>query len=70
MFRTKLLSSRLGRVLAVTALLAAASLHHPGDAAAETIAAGKVSHRFSESHYSTRPEIDDVLTVLRKDATS
>lgn len=33
-------------------------------------AAGNVSHRFSESHYSTRPDIDDVLGVLRKDAAS
>jgi peroxiredoxin len=32
-------------------------------------AEGQVSHRFSERHYSTRPQIDDVLTVLRKDAT-
>lgn len=31
---------------------------------------GKVSHRFSERHYSTRPQIDDVLAVLRKDAAS
>lgn len=33
-------------------------------------AAGKVRHRFSERHYSTRPDIDDVLAVLREDATS
>ena len=33
-------------------------------------AEGKVSHRFSEAHYTARPDIDDVLAVLRKDATS
>tara|TARA_R110002072_G_scaffold142868_1_gene288690 strand:- start:689 stop:976 length:288 start_codon:yes stop_codon:yes gene_type:complete len=31
---------------------------------------GRVSHRFSEGHYSIRPDIDDVLAVLRKDAAS
>ena len=31
---------------------------------------GKVSHRFSEAHYTVRPEIDDVLEVLRKDTPS
>ena len=30
---------------------------------------GRVSHRFSERHYSTRPQIDDVLTVLRGNAS-
>ncbi|MBT3398410.1 MAG: redoxin domain-containing protein [Rhodospirillaceae bacterium] len=33
-------------------------------------AAGNVSHRFSERHYTTRPDIEDVLAVLREDATS
>ena len=33
-------------------------------------ATGNVSHRFSERHYSTRPDIEDVLAVLGKDATS
>ena len=42
MFGTKVLSSRLGKALAVAVLIGAASLHHPGDAAAETVAAGKV----------------------------
>ncbi|MEP4379510.1 MAG: redoxin domain-containing protein [Alphaproteobacteria bacterium] len=32
--------------------------------------AGQVSHRFSERHYSSRPDIENVLAVLRKDATS
>lgn len=31
-------------------------------------AEGKVSHRFSEPHYSSRPDIDGVLTVLRGNA--
>ena len=31
---------------------------------------GQVSHRFSERHYTTRPKIEDILAVLRKDATS
>ncbi len=42
MFGMKLLSSKLGKALAVTALIGAASLYHPGDATAETVAAGKV----------------------------
>lgn len=32
-------------------------------------AEGKVSHRFSEAHYTVRPDIDSVLAVLRKDDT-
>ncbi len=31
---------------------------------------GTVTHRFSESHYVARPDIDDVLTVLRRNARS
>ncbi len=31
---------------------------------------GAVAHCFTARHYSQRPEIDDVLAVLRKDATS
>jgi len=31
---------------------------------------GNVSHRFSEGHYSARPDIENILRVLRKDATS
>ena len=42
MFGTRVLSSKLGKALAVTALIAAASLHHPGNAVAETVTAGKV----------------------------
>lgn len=30
---------------------------------------GRVNHRFSERHYSTRPQVDDVLTVLRGNAS-
>lgn len=41
MFGTKVLSSRLGKVLVITSLIAAAGLQHPGSAAAETVAAGK-----------------------------
>ncbi len=42
MFGTKVLSSRLGKALAVAVLIGAASLHHPGDAVAETVSVGKV----------------------------
>lgn len=42
MFGSKVLSSKLGKALAITALIAAASLQNPGSATAETIAAGKV----------------------------
>jgi len=42
MFGMNFMSSKLGRVLAVTALIGAASLHHPSDAAAETVTVGKV----------------------------
>ncbi|MBO6784061.1 MAG: redoxin domain-containing protein [Alphaproteobacteria bacterium] len=31
---------------------------------------GTVTHRFSESHYVRRPEIDDVFAVLRGNAKS
>jgi len=30
---------------------------------------GTVRHRFTESHYTLRPEIDDVLAVLRGTAS-
>ncbi len=42
MFGTKVLSSRLGKALAVAVLIGSASLHHPGDAVAETVSVGKV----------------------------
>ncbi|MEK9900886.1 MAG: hypothetical protein VW516_09075 [Rhodospirillaceae bacterium] len=42
MFGTKVLSSRLGKALAVAVLIGAASLHHSGDAVAETVTAGQV----------------------------
>ncbi|MEP4379507.1 MAG: hypothetical protein ABJ215_01880 [Alphaproteobacteria bacterium] len=42
MFGRKVLSSTLGRAFAVTALIAAVSLHNPGSAAAESVAAGKI----------------------------
>lgn len=42
MFGMKLMSSKLGKALAITALIGAAGLYHPGDAMAETVAAGKV----------------------------
>ncbi|MBT4907523.1 MAG: hypothetical protein HOK98_07555 [Rhodospirillaceae bacterium] len=42
MFGTRVLSSKLGRALAITALIAAASLHNPGSATAQNFAVGKV----------------------------
>lgn len=41
MFGMKHFSSKLGRTLAITALIAVAGLAHPGSVAAETVAAGK-----------------------------
>jgi len=31
---------------------------------------GMVSHRFSEQRYTDRPEVDDVLAALKRDAGS
>lgn len=42
MLNMKLVSSKLGKALAITALIAAASLHNPGSAEAQTVAAGKI----------------------------
>ena len=42
MLVTKVLSSKFGKALAVAALMAAASLHNPGSAEAQNIAAGKI----------------------------
>jgi hypothetical protein len=42
MFGTKVLSTKLGRVLAITPLIAAASLPNPGSPTAQSVAAGKI----------------------------
>ena len=33
-------------------------------------AQGVISHRFSERRYTDRPEVDDVLVALKRDAKS
>ena len=42
MFGKRFLSTRLGKALAITALIGAASLHNPGTAEAQNVAAGKI----------------------------
>ena len=42
MFVSRLLSTKLGKALAITALIGAASLYSPGSATAQNVAAGKI----------------------------